>query len=125
MVQNYEIIDGIEKLDGYNVKHVKELRGSKCKFCKKPRGLTACYVSKCKSFYHLPCGILNGSVQVKEELTSYCPRHSQEAIRDKGWLISESIDNSVRFSNRDRSLTMLTRRGRQVVLSTIYRDCTL
>ena len=59
------------------------MRGSRCKFCKKPHGITACYIPKCKSFYHLPCGILNGSVQVKEKFISYCSRHSHKSFRGK------------------------------------------
>ena len=50
MVQNFEIVPNVEKLDGYNVETIKGLRGSRCKFCKKPRGVTACYVPICKGY---------------------------------------------------------------------------
>ena len=82
MVQDYSQVDGVQKLDGYDVQIVKKLRGSKCRLCKKPHATTACYKQSCKWFYHLPCGILNGSVQFTSS-KSYCPKHSYLAHRGK------------------------------------------
>ena len=76
MVQDYEPEVGVEKLDGYNIEHIKKLRGSNCKFCKKPHGVTSCYVQKCKAFYHLPCGILHGARFIRGKKTSFCPAHA-------------------------------------------------
>lgn len=79
MVQNYKPEKGIQKLDGYNIENIKNLRGSACKFCKKSKGVTACWEKKCKAFYHLPCGINHGSVQIRGHRRSFCPNHAHKA----------------------------------------------
>jgi hypothetical protein len=63
MVQSLNYERGVEKLDGYKVQAIKSLRGAKCKFCHKSRAVTACFNTRCQTFYHLPCGIKNGCDQ--------------------------------------------------------------
>ena len=83
MVQNYNNQPGVIKLDGYNVKHIQEITGSACKFCKKSHGISTCFVPKCRAFYHLPCGISNGSIQLKRSKRSFCPKHHKNALKQK------------------------------------------
>ena len=49
VVQNYEEEPGVEKLDGYPMDVIRNIRGSKCFYCHKSKAVTACAESKCKS----------------------------------------------------------------------------
>ena len=52
MVQNMETEPGILKIDGYKVDEIKKLKGSRCKYCQKNRGMTPCAFRNCKSKKH-------------------------------------------------------------------------
>ena len=94
MVQKYGVERGIVKLDGYNVQSIKTIRGSSCKFCKKNKGLTACFFKKCKAFYHLPCGIKAGSLQIKGKRRSICPQHREKYLNKYGSEVEQKMENS-------------------------------
>ena len=49
MVQNMETEPGVLKIDGYKVDEIKKLKGSRCKYCQKNRGMTPCAFRNCKS----------------------------------------------------------------------------
>lgn len=51
-------------------------RFNRCRFCKKGHASVWCDASKCKQFYHVPCGMKHGCLfKFTDEYQSFCPNH--------------------------------------------------
>ena len=69
-----------EELQGFLIEDVKReiKRGNKlkCVYCKKKGATVGCAKQQCKKSYHLPCGMLNNSLnQFFDQFKSYCSSH--------------------------------------------------